>query len=125
MISNNRFWKIIENSDWANLSKQKEIDFNLEKKKNSSLYNDCFYIHQAIQYYTSILQQRVRHYFQSHKNDMEFYENKYKMYLSDDTFWYLCNHIVGIGEDEYFKCMNNPVRIFKHKNFKEGFEYLF
>ena len=48
--------------------------------------------------------------------------------LSDDSFCYLCEHIVGCGQDEYIRCFEDPAHVAARANmynFTEGFQYIF
>lgn len=45
---------------------------------------------------------------------------------SDDSFWDLTSHIVGLGEDVYLKVLKNPETIVEYLNeYEENFSYCF
>lgn len=125
MITMNDFWEIVERINWKSISKNESIGYALYRNKNRNLYNNYNEIHYQIVILSSLLRERIYDYFKRKKYGMRFYEIKSGMNLSDDTLWYLCCHIVGLGKEEYLRCINNPKRIFRHKNFKEGFDYIF
>lgn len=125
MISMNNFWDIVKKAEWKRISKLDSIDYAYYKKQNRMKYDNCDEIRAEIVILTSVLKERILDFFKKRKYSLKHHEIENNMYFSDDTFWYLCNHIVGLGKDEYFKCINNPKRIFKHRDFNEGFEYIF
>ena len=46
--------------------------------------------------------------------------------LSDDSFWDLTSHIVGLGKDVYISVLKEPKTIENYLNsYKENFSYCF
>jgi len=46
----------------------------------------------------------------------------------DDGFWDLTAHIVGLGKDEYYNSLNNPIIVSERvtkSDYKENFQYIF
>ena len=45
-----------------------------------------------------------------------------------DSYWDLCAHVVGLGKEEYYKCLNDYdylMNRYERKDYKENFEYIF
>lgn len=128
-INTQKFWDLVANIKWRKFCNKCGNDYNKVRKdiqKKYDLTNDEMENFRYMSYmYTKVLLDSVRFYFLCNKKGINYYEEKNGMYLSDDHLWYLCSYIVGLGVYEYFKALHNPKRIFRYKEFKEGFSYIF
>ena len=121
------FWDIVEKINWEWLCKQEgikpydkahEILINLGYDDNRIAE-----IGKTAKAYRVILQNAIREYSQKE------YGKRYSFpHVSDDSFWDLTAHIVGLGENVYRDILANPQKIKTYAdtyNFTENFEYSF
>ena len=123
------FWELIDKINWRERSKgnhQVYYEVNNFLKKELSIdtiiklseYNDHF---------TAILEDRIESYIK--ENNLEWdkfwYDSGFQFALSDDSFHYLCNFILGCGKLEFERVMLNPSKVCNFTDYFEGFEYCF
>lgn len=128
-INTRKFWDLVADIKWRKLCNTCGTDYHEMRNKIKEKYKLSDEESEAYRYmnymYTKVLLDSVKYFFLCNKKGFNFYEEKNGLYLSDDRLWYLCSYIVGLGVYEYFKCLHNPKRIFRYKEFKEGFSYIF
>lgn len=124
------FWDIVEEINWQWLiNNDRDWPYADGKKKLIALGLTDYEIssfHDIAVSYRKILQNSIREY------SMKEYGNRYQfissMGVSDDSFWDLTAHIVGLGESVYNDILMHPEKIkdyAKNHKYKENFEYCF
>ena len=130
-IGNDRFWQIVDKLDWESLCKvengklRKEKAFqNFKELDLTPLNIEGF--HQVAIACRKVLQDKVEEYSLLKFGDRhKFPNNSGVLSVSDDGFWDLCAHIVGLGKKAYENVCENPEKILEYSNYVENFEYLF
>lgn len=126
------FWKVIDKLNWNKLSKRtnsieayKDSVFGMFYK-NAFSPEDVYELNSLVRLYASALRERVEQYSVENYGDRFIYPNNSGVIsVSDDTFWDLCCHIVGLGKEAFEHVFNNPSEIVNYPEFKEGFWYCF
>lgn len=111
-----RFWEFVKIFKWSDNFANYHERMKYVKKAICLSHNDI------IEFYML-----AKHFKENLKNAIiaKCSEKEYEL-LSDDAFWDLCAHIVGLGKDVYYKCLSNPCLAFEYvKDTKENFEYIF
>jgi hypothetical protein len=108
--SDEEFWKVIEGCDWA-----KDFDFKRVKKFLISKYRDDV---DGLD--------KFREAYTKKRGKLGKVARNLKLGLGDDSYGDLLAHIIGLGQDEFDKCIDNPklIEIRARKNaFVESFAY--
>ena len=124
---NYTFWDIVEKINWEWLCKQEGI--RPYKKAHEILvnlgYDDhrIYEIGQTAKSFRGVLKNAIEEY------SLKKYGHRHKFpHVSDDSFWDLTAHIVGLGENVYNDILAYPEKIKEYAdthNYTENFEYSF
>lgn len=116
-IDESIYWSVIESIGWGRLSiDYKQISVNLEYMYAPEFIDK---LRDFVVKKRSNLQNRLKEYVATHPN------TKCNVWgISDDGFYDVTAHIVGLGEQAYSDIYNNP-EIIPTYNYKENFEYIF
>ena len=126
------FWKIIDKLNWKEISINSSTIRDYQEKVFKVFYDNEFSIEnisdlrEILKLYASVLRERVEQYSVENYGDRHIFPNNSEVIIiSDDTFWDLCCHIVGLGKETFEYIFNNPSEIINYPNFRESFWYCF
>ena len=130
-FGNKKFWDLVEALDWKNLCT--EDDHDVRKVKAYKVYKelkltpiDINGFHEVAVVCRKFLKYQIEGYSLSKfGNRHAFPNNSGTLTVSDDGFWDLCSHIVGLGKETYEDVCSNPEKILEYPDYVENFEYLF
>ena len=129
---NYKYWEVIDELDWKNVCLKYTKPWEVIKFKLIKLFDmeeemDTLLI--------AKLFEETRARVNCLKSTLEEYAldqsgSRFGLYkISDDSFHYLCTHIVGCGKEAYEEAMNHPEvvipKYIENNNYHEGFEYGF
>lgn len=121
------FWEMVDYVNWKEMITYDDFIEKCRKKLNKK-YN-VYEIEKFYQIYkvlrTNLKETIERYSLYNFDNRYSFPNNSGVLTVSDDGFWDLTAHIVGLGEKIYYKCMKNPEEILKYGDYKENFGYIF
>ena len=114
----NKYWKIIKSLRWV-----KDGNYTRISKELLSKYSleEISKLQKFVREKRDKLCKKLNKYALS-KGDIDYYD------VSDDGFWDLTAHIVGLGQNEFEKVMKNPELARKRAlngDYEENFEYIF
>jgi len=130
MISEDKFWKIIDVIDWEN---KKDYKSNAVAKRIFSIVDNAGEIKDAGDKFDEMVDRlyKVCEEEDNKKKDKNHVWNyvaeKWSEFLSDDSWHYLLTHIVGCGKEAFEMCIENPYKIAdkRFKKYSEGCAYVF
>lgn len=128
-LGEEEFWDFVEELDWKNLCRE---NYDVRKEKAYKVYKelkltpfDINGFHEVAIACRKFLKYQIEEYSLSKfGNRYIFPNNTGILTISDDGFWDLCAHIVGLGKETYESVCNNPKKILEYPDYKENFEYL-
>lgn len=126
------FWELIKGLEWKNLVKlwhngelKKEpyrvINLQLRRMKFDTI--EISHLGDIVNAYKEVLKQTIIDF-----NKKNYPQNYFYLKLSDDSFEYFANHIVGLGYEVYNAIYNHPqiaVGFAENRKWTEGFNYSF
>jgi hypothetical protein len=122
MMYSKQFWKVVKLVNWDGQCKEDKIedlhedlkDFCLQEGISLDKFQD--YLHKFETKLWNLIA------------DKNLNQWKYKRdFISDDGMSDCISHIIGLGKEEYEKCLSNPDEIMKRydsQNFVEKFSYI-
>jgi Protein of unknown function (DUF4240) len=115
-------WKIILELDWKPSSKTNRYHKTVKQKLMNDYIFDIEEIKNFVKGKRKELQQFLREWRKEQKTKIIYH------FGSDDSFWDLTAHIVGLGKDFYEYILNNPKTasdMANERDYVENFEYSF
>ena len=120
-INDDKWWDIIESINWKERHDYTNIGKELEKRYTEQELETLAVF---IKYQRSLLTEVLMRHAHNETGDLYDYYG-----VSDDGFWDLTAHIVGLGKETFNDIMyNNPERakeIADESSYVENFEYIF
>lgn len=114
------YWKIIELANWKEDKDYKEIGTLWKKILKPEI------IEETEKFYSEKLSE-IKEVLETHA--LEKTGKRYGYYgVSDDGFWDLSAHIIGLGEDFYNRVLQNPEiakELADNRDYEENFGYIF
>lgn len=126
-------WKVIESINWEKLCKQFDDHQKLLKEGEIMLYS-LNLSNENIIYTANFVRNKINEIesfidgfsLGKYGSTYEFLNICFKHSISDDGYWDLCAHIVGLGETIFNNVKKDPMFILKYENeYRENFEYIF
>lgn len=126
------FWELIEGLKWKKLTELwrkgelKEEPYriiNLQLRRMGFNTIKISHLGDIVKCYKEVLKQTITDF-----NKKNYPRNVFYLKLSDDSFEYFANHIVGLGYEAYNAIYNNPqiaVVFAENRKWTEGFNYSF
>ena len=117
-------WEIVEDLEWKNAKSQKRYHITISKK----LIKKYFYDIEEIQIFVRSKRKQIKDFLKEWQNEQNSRFNNHYHLGSDDGFWDLTAHIVGLGKKVYNSVLIHPKKasdMALEHNYVENFEYSF
>jgi len=121
--SENIFWEMIEKIGWSNSTERYLYEKKGEWLRENYTPQEIGQLQAFVRVKKQILKKRLNEFSDDTKAGRKCYYG-----VSDDGFWDLTTHIIGLGKEEYYKTLDNPLLAKERadkRDYKENFEYIF
>lgn len=121
------FWEMVDYVNWKEMINEKNfIDLCRDKLRNKYSLKKILEFGKMARKLREYLKSSIENYsLEKFGDKYAFPNNSNVLSVSDDGFWDLTAHIVGLGRADYYECLRNTENILNYPKYRENFEYIF